>query len=110
MKSKQKKNEFSFTQKCILTSNALYEKDKDKLNTLFFIPLVKLYTSNVRQGTFSYTGIKGGLFLLIDAEKQVQNLYIRIYDSMDYSLKFNLEINAEAKKTYIKSRAKFLLF
>ena len=102
LKSKQKKNEFSFTQKCILTSNALYEKDKDLLNTLFFIPLVKLYTSNVRQGTFSYTGIKGGLFLLKDAEKQVQNMYIRIYDSMDYSLKFNLEINDEAKKTYKK--------
>ena len=110
LKSKQKKNEFSFTQKCILTSNALYEKDKDLLNTLFFIPLVKLYTSNVRQGTFSYTGIKGGLFLLKDAEKQVQNLYIRIYDSMDYSLKFNLEINDEAKKTYIKVEPNFYCF
>ena len=110
LKSKQKKNEFSFTQKCILTSNALYEKDKDLLNTLFFIPLVKLYTSNVRQGTFSYTGIKGGLFLLKDAEKQVQNMYIRIYDSMDYSLKFNLEINDEAKKTYIKVEPNFYCF
>jgi hypothetical protein len=110
LKSNQKKNEFSFTQKCILTSNALYETDKDILNTLFFIPLVKLYTSNLRQETFSYTGIKGGLFLLKDAEKEIKNLYIRIYDSMDYSLKFNLEINSYTKKNYIKVEPNFYCF
>lgn len=81
LKSKHKKNEFSFTQKCILTSNVLYDTEKDLLNSLFFIPLVKLYTSTMRQETFSYTGIKGGLFILRDKEKEVKNLYIRIYDS-----------------------------
>jgi hypothetical protein len=110
LKSKNKKNEFSFTQKCILTSNVLYESDKDLLNTLLFIPLVKLYTSSIRQETFSYTGIKGGLFLLKDADKEVQNLYIRIYDSMDYSLKFNLEINTEVKKNYKKVEPNFYCF
>ena len=110
MKSSQKKNEFSFTQKCILTSNALYEADKDLLNSLLFIPLVKLYTSGARQETFSYTGIKGGLFLLKDTQKEVNNFYIRIYDSKDYSLKFNLEINAETKKNYIKLEPNFYCF
>ena len=110
LKSKQKKNEFSFTQKCILTSNALYESDKDLLNTLFFIPLVKLYTATMRQETFSYTGIKGGLFILRDKEKEVKNLYIRIYDSKDYSIKFNLEISPETKKNYVKVEPNFYCF
>lgn len=110
LKSSQKKNEFSFTQKLILTSSVLYENDKDILNSLFFIPLVKLYTSGIRQETFIYTGIKGGLFILKDKEKEVKNLYIRIYDSKDYSLKFNLEINSETKNNYIKVEPNFYCF
>lgn len=110
LKSNKKKNELSFTQKCILTSNVLYETDKDLLNSLFSIPLVKLYTSNMRQETFSYTGIKGGLFLLQDAEKEDKNLYIRIYDSDDYSLKFNLEISQDTKKNYMKIEPNFYCF
>jgi len=110
LKSNKKKNELSFTQKCILTSNVLYDTDKDLLNSLFSIPLVKLYTSNMRQETFSYTGIKGGLFLLQDAEKEDKNLYIRIYDSDDYSLKFNLEISPDTKKNYMKIEPNFYCF
>lgn len=110
LKSNKKKNELSFTQKCILTSNVLYDTDKDLLNSLFSIPLVKLYTSNMRQETFSYTGIKGGLFLLQDAEKEDKNLYIRIYDSEDYSLKFNLEISQDTKKNYINIEPNFYCF
>ena len=110
LKSKHKKNEFSFTQKCILTSNVLYDTEKDLLNSLFFIPLVKLYTSTMRQETFSYTGIKGGLFILRDKEKEVKNLYIRIYDSKDYSIKFNLIINPETKKNYVKIEPNFYCF
>ena len=110
LKSNKKKNELSFTQKCILTSNVLYDTDKDLLNSLFSIPLVKLYTSNMRQETFSYTGIKGGLFLLQDAEKEDKNLYIRIYDSEDYSLKFNLEISQDTKKNYMKIEPNFYCF
>ncbi len=110
LKSNKKKNELSFTQKCILTSNVLYDTDKDLLNSLFSIPLVKLYTSNMRQETFSYTGIKGGLFLLQDAEKEDKNLYIRIYDSDDYSLKFNLEISQDTKKNYMKIEPNFYCF
>jgi len=110
LKSNKKKNELSFTQKCILTSNVLYDTDKDLLNSLFSIPLVKLYTSSMRQETFSYTGIKGGLFLLQDAEKEDKNLYIRIYDSDDYSLKFNLEISQDTKKNYMKIEPNFYCF
>jgi hypothetical protein len=110
LKSNQKKNELSFTQKCILTSNVLYDTDKDLLNSLFFIPLVKLYTATMRQETFSYTGIKGGLFILRDADKEVKNLHIRIYDSEDYSIKFNLEISPETKKNYVKIEPNFYCF
>ncbi len=110
LKSNKKKNEFSFTQKCILTSNVLYDTDRNVLNSLFFIPLVKLYTANMRQEAFSYTGIKGGLFLLQDANKEAKNLHLRIYDSIDYSPKFNLEINPETKKNYIKIEPNFYCF
>jgi len=64
----------------------------------------------MRQETFSYTGIKGGLFLLQDAEKEDKNLYIRIYDSDDYSLKFNLEISQDTKKNYMKIEPNFYCF
>ena len=108
LKSNQKKKELSFTKKCILTSCALYETDKEILNSLFFIPLVKLYTSNLRQETFSYTGIKGGIFILQD--KETKHLHIRIYDSEDYYPKFNLEINPETKKNYMKLEPTFYCF
>lgn len=110
LKSNKKKNEFSFTQKCILTSNVLYDSNRDILNPLFFIPFVKLYTSNMRLETFNYTGIKGGLFLLQDTDKEVKNLHLRIYDSEDYSIRFNLEINSETKKNYMKIEPNFYCF
>ena len=110
LKSKHKKNELSFTQKCILTANALYDTDKDILNSILFIPLVKLYTSTMRQEIFSYTGIKGGLFILRDTDKEAKNIHLRIYDSKDYSIKFNLTINPETKKNYVKIEPNFYCF
>ena len=107
----EKKNiQLSFTQKCIMVSNILSEKDKLLLNSFDFIPLVKLYTSNMRKEKFNYTKIKGGLVLFQDKEKNEKNYHIRIYDSKDYSIQFNLEINNETKKNYIKLEPNFYCF
>ena len=107
----EKKNiRLSFTQKCIMVSNILSEKDKLLLNSFDFIPLVKLYTSNMRKEKFNYTKIKGGLVIFQDKEKTEKNYYIRIYDSKDYSIQFHLEINNETKKNYIKLEPNFYCF
>ena len=108
----KKSMKLSFTQKCIMVSNILYEKDKLLLNSFDFIPLVKLYTSNMRKEKFNYTKIKGGLVIFQDKdkEKQEKNYHIRIYDSKDYSIQFNLEINNETKKNYIKLEPNFYCF
>ena len=111
LNQEEKKNiQLSFTQKCIMVSNILYEKDKLLLNSFDFIPLVKLYTSNMRKEKFNFTKIKGGLILFQDKEKNEKNYHIRIYDSKDYSIQFNLEINNETKKNYIKLEPNFYCF
>ena len=111
LNQEEKKNiQLSFTQKCIMVSNILYEKDKLLLNSFDFIPLVKLYTSNMRKEKFNYTKIKGGLVIFQDKEKEEKNYHIRIYDSKDYSIQFNLEINNETKKNYIKLEPNFYCF
>lgn len=107
----EKKNmELDFTQKCIMISNITYEKDKLLLNSFDFIPLVKLYTSNMRRERFNYTRIKGGLVIFQDKDTEEKNYHIRIYDSRDYSIQFNLEINKETKKNYIKLEPNFYCF
>ena len=92
-KPKKKNNELSFTKKCIILSNIQNETNKIICNSFDFIPLVKLYTSTQKQETFNYTKIKGALFLLQD--KETNNYHIRIYDSKNYSLRVNLEINQD---------------
>ena len=109
-KPKKKNHQLSFTQKCIIISNIQAEKDKEIFNPFDLIPIVKLYTSTMRQEVFNYTKVKGGLFLLKDKGKENPKFYIRIYDSKDYSLRFNLEINCETKKNYIKLNPRFYCF
>lgn len=106
--SKNKKHELNFTQKCIILANILNELDKIIINSFYFIPVVKLYTANQKQEAFCYSKIKGGLFLL--QNKITKNYFIRIYDSKDYSLKFNLEINSDTKKNYMKVEPNFYCF
>jgi len=106
--SKNKKHELNFTQECIILANILNELDKIIINSFYFIPVVKLYTANQKQEAFCYSKIKGGLFLL--QNKITKNYFIRIYDSKDYSLKFNLEINSDTKKNYMKVEPNFYCF
>ena len=108
--SKKKNHELSFTKKCIILANIQNEPDKILLNTFNFIPLVKLYTAGQKQETFNYTTIKGGLFLLKDKNSLEKNFYLRIYDSKNYSLRFNLEINQDSRKNYVKVEPNFYCF
>ena len=67
--SKKKKNELSFTSKCIIFANILNETDKNLINSFYFTPIVKLYTSNTKQETFNYSKVKGSIFLFQDKMK-----------------------------------------
>ena len=107
-KPKKKNKELSFTKKCIILSNIQNDTNKIIFNSFNFIPIVKLYSSTQKQETFNYTKIKGALFLLQD--KITSNYHIRIYDSKNYSLKFNFEINKETRKNYIKVESNFYCF
>ena len=109
-KSKKKNNELSFTQKCIILANIQNETDKILINSFYFMPVVKLYTSSIKQDIFSYTKIKGALLLFQDKNIAKKNYYLRIYDINDYSLRFNLEISNETKKNYVKNESNFYCF
>ena len=109
-KSNKKKNKLSFTKKCIILANIENETDLILLNSFEFMPLVKLYTSNLKQETFNYTKVKGALLLFKNKSPEKNLFYFRIYDSNNYSLQFNLEINADTKKNFIKIEPNFYCF
>ena len=105
------KNDINFTQKCIMFANITRIKDKIILNPFDFIPKVKLYTSSFRQQIFTYTKIKGGLFIIKNKNKKdAQKFFIRVYSYKDYSLLFNIEINNETRKNYVEIEPNFYCF
>ena len=107
----EEKNDLNFTQKCIMFANIIRIKDKIILNPFDFIPKVKIYTSSLRQQIFTYTKIKGGLFIIKNKnKKEAHKYFIRVYSYKDYSLLFNLEINNETRKNYIEIEPNFYCF
>jgi hypothetical protein len=107
----EEKNDLNFTQKCILYANITRIKDKIILNPFDFIPKVKIYTSSIRQQIFTYTKIKGALFIIKNKNKKdAQKFLIRVYSYKDYSLQFNLEINSEVRKNYVEIEPNFYCF
>ena len=107
----EKKNGLSFTQKCILFAKITRIKDKIILNPFDFIPKVKIYTSSFRQQIFTYTKIKGGLFIIKNKNKKdAQKYIIRVYSYKDFSLLFSLEINNETRKNYVEIEPNFYCF
>ena len=107
----EEKNDINFTQKCIMFANITRIKDQIILNPFDFIPKVKIYTSNLRQQIFTYTKIKGGLFIIKNKnKKEAHKYFIRVYSYKDYSLLFNLEINNETRKNYIEIEPNFYCF
>jgi hypothetical protein len=86
-------------------------KDKIILNPFDFIPKVKIYTSSFRQQIFTYTKIKGGLFIIKNKNKKdAQKYIIRVYSYKDFSLLFSLEINNETRKNYVEIEPNFYCF
>jgi len=107
----EEKNLINFTQKCIMFANITRIKDKIILNPFDFIPKVKIYTSSFKQQIFTYTKIKGGLFIIKNKNKKdAQKMFIRVYSYKDYSLLFNLEINNETRKNYVEIEPNFYCF
>ena len=107
----EQKNDINFTQKCIMFANITRIKDKIILNPFDFIPKVKIYTSSFRQQIFTYTKIKGGLFIIKNKNKKdAQKFFIRVYSYKDFSLLFNLEINSETRKNYVQIEPNFYCF
>ena len=107
----EEKNDLNFTQKCIIFANITRIKDKIILNPFDFIPKVKIYTSSFKQEFFTYTKIKGGLFIIKNkSKKDAQKYIIRVYSYKDYSLLLNLEINSEARKNYVEIEPNFYCF
>ena len=107
----EKKNDINFTQKCIMFANITRIKDKIILNPFDFIPKVKIYTSSFRQQIFTYTKIKGGLFIIKNKNKKdAQKYIIRVYSYKDFSLLFSLEINNETRKNYVEIEPNFYCF
>jgi len=107
----EEKNDINFTKKCIMFANITRIKDKIILNPFDFIPKVKIYTSSFRQQIFTYTKIKGGLFIIKNKNKKdAHKFFIRVYSYKDYSLQFNLEINSETKKNYVEIEPNFYCF
>ena len=107
----EKKNDINFTQKCIMFANITRIKDKIILNPFDFIPKVKIYTSSFRQQIFTYTKMKGGLFIIKNKNKKdAQKYIIRVYSYKDFSLLFSLEINNETRKNYVEIEPNFYCF
>jgi hypothetical protein len=107
----EEKNDLNFTQKCILYANITRIKDKIIINPFDFIPKVKIYTSSFGQEFFTYTKIKGALFIIKNKiKKDAQKYLIRVYSYKDYSLQFHLEINSETRKSYVEIEPNFYCF
>jgi len=107
----EQKNDINFTQKCIMFANITRIKDKIILNPFDFIPKVKIYTSSFRQQIFTYTKLKGGLFIIKNKNKKdAQKFFIRVYSYKDFSLLFNLEISSETRKNYVQIEPNFYCF
>ena len=101
--SNQKLNkELSYTQKCIILANIATDKKKILINLFENIPLVKLYTANLKQENFVYSKIKGALCFLVEEENKTVKYYLQIYDINYFSLVFNLQVNQNMIKDLMK--------
>ena len=94
--------ELSYTHKCMILANLSEDKKRKLINSFDNIPLIKLYTANLKQENFIYSKIKGALCFTVEEENKNFNYYLQIYDITDFSLAFNLQINQKMIKDIIK--------
>ena len=99
--------ELSYTQKCIILANIGIDKKKILINLFDNIPLVKLYTANLKQENFVYSNIKGALCFLVEEENKKVNYYLQIYHINYFSLAFCLQVNQNMIKDLMKLENNF---
>lgn len=89
----KKGKELSFIKKCIILANLYQNENKYVINSFDNIPLVKLFTANIKDELFIYSKIKGALLFVCEQNDKVSNYFLQIYNIDDYSMVFNLPIN-----------------
>ena len=85
-------NELSYNKKCMILANIASDKKKILINTFDNMPLVKLYTANLKLDNFVYSKIKGVLCFLVEEDKKKVNYYLQIYEIKNYSLAFAMPV------------------
>ena len=107
--SNEDKNKgLSYTKKCIILAKIASDKKKTLINLYDNIPIIKLYTANLKQENFIYSNIKGLLFFLYEEEKKKLIYYLQIYDLKYLSLVFNLQVNQKMINDIIELESNFL--
>ena len=102
------KDELSCTQKCIILASISQDKKKILINSYDGIPLVKLYTANLKDDNFIYSKIKGALCFLYEEENNKKTYYLHIYEINYYSLLFSMQINQKMIKEMIELENNFI--
>ena len=98
----------SYTQKCVILAKIASDKKKTLINLYDNIPIIKLYTANLKQENFIYSKIKGLLCFLYEEEKKKYTYYIQIYDLKNLSLVFNLQVNQKMVNDLIELESNFI--
>ena len=106
--SNENTKDISYTQKCIILASIVSDKKKTLINLYDNIPIVKLYTANLKDENFVYSKVKGPLFFLCEEENKKINYYLQIYDPKSLSLAFNLQINQKMIKDFIELENNFI--
>ena len=106
--SNENSKDISYTQKCIILASIVSDKKKTLINLYDNIPIVKLYTANLKDENFVYSKVKGPLFFLYEEENKKINYYLQIYDPKSLSLAFNLQINQKMIKDFIELENNFI--
>lgn len=102
--------ELTYTQKCLIFANLSKDKNKVLINSFDNIPIVKLYTANLKQDNFIYSKIRGGLCFLFEKADKKTNYFLQIYDIHTNSLAFSVPINQKMITEIMKLENYFLCF
>ena len=106
--NEDKNKEISYTKKCIILAKIASDKKKTLINLCDNIPIIKLYTANLKQENFIYSNIKGLLCFLYEEEKKKIIYYLQIYDLKYLSLVFNLQVNQKMVSDIIELENNFV--
>ena len=98
----------TYTQKCVILAKIASDKKKTLINLYENIPIIKLYTANLKQENFIYSNIKGLFCFLYEEDKKKYTYYLQIYDLKYLSLVFNLQVNQKMVNDLIELDSNFI--